>query len=139
MSVFLVEDRTINRVVTFVRYLLEREWSDLEREFLYIGFDRSDPLFGRKLGQAMFDLNLRAVVERYGEREAANFKELRYRFVAAYGVWVKIYKGLRCWLCQCAEGGMSETPLYKLMVEVSLRLAVMIVLRLPEYKEAEWE
>ena len=138
MSAFMVADRTINRVVTFLEGKLYSEWPYLAEKFREAGFDISDEQFCHKLGESMFALNIRGVNARYGENEAEEFRELNYVFHPVKVDAVQVYKSLGCWLYQCMEGNVPEDPFYKLMREVESTLANWIIHRLPEYDGAEW-
>jgi hypothetical protein len=138
MSAFMVADTTINRVVTFVEWKLLHDWPMLAEKFGRFGFDVHDATFSKKLGEAMFVINIRGVNARYGENEAQSFRPLNYKYHAERAEAIQVYKSIGCWLYQCLEGDVPEDPFYKLMQEVEHALAHHIVCRLPEYDNAEW-
>src|SRR5437868_45627 len=123
MSAFMVEDKTINRVVTFVQGKLMRDWPVLAEKFQTMGFGIHDGGFCRKLGRAMFLLNIRGVNARYGEGRAKEFRELDYQFYPELSDCVQTFKSLQCWLYQCMEGDVPNDPVYKLMEEVEATMA----------------
>jgi hypothetical protein len=139
MSAFMVEDKTINYVVNWLRREIDR-LSLIPRKLKEAGFDTSVPGWAENLGQAMFLLNIKAVDARYGNGEAAKFRKLNYRFEHTEAVsLVQVLKSLQCWLYQCSEGDVPETALYKLFDEdIRLFLMSKIITALPEYEEAEW-
>jgi hypothetical protein len=139
MSAFMVEDRTINYVVNWLRRNVE-QFSFIPHRLKELGFDTSVPGWAEKLGQAMFQLNVEAVEARYGTGEAAKFRKLDYRFEHTEAVsLLQVLKSLRCWLYQCTEGDVPETALYGLFdTEIRLYLMDKIITALPEYQEAEW-
>ena len=52
----------------------------------------------------------------------------------------KFYKTCECYLYQCAESDdIENSPLFAAVVEMQNQTARVIVSRLPEYQEAEWE
>jgi hypothetical protein len=139
MSAFMVEDKTINRVVNYLRYDNDSgHWTKtrLEREAGIILNGKTTE--ADKLARAMFDLNVRAVEDRYGEGEAKTFRALDFKPDYAGGSRMQVLKSLRCWLYQCTEGDVPETPLYQIMDDYSNRLAYAIVSSLPEFEAAEW-
>src|SRR5205807_959972 len=139
MSAFMVEDQTINRVVTW----LKREVQDgrfrldwLAREY---GVDLTSDNWDEKLAQAMFQLNCEGVNARYGEGEAEKFRPLNFMYkTEIYHSLVQVLKSLRCWKYQCSEGDVPDTKLYQFFEEVGHHLAVQIVMDLPEYDTATW-
>lgn len=139
MSAFMVSDKTINKIVTFLDIMLIKEWPILTQHFRKAGFDVNLDNFREKLGNAMFELNIRAVESRYGKGKAKKFRELNYIFKPEYGFTpVPVYKSLNCWSYQCMEIGILTDPLYELMNNVNTALAAYIVTRLPEYDKAPW-
>jgi hypothetical protein len=138
MSSFMVSDKTINRIVTFLDAKLLDEWPHFAEKFEQLGFDVQNDQFCYVLGRAMFVLNMRGVDARYGEGSAKEFRELNYTFHPRRAGAFQVYKSLGCWLYQCMEGNTPDDPLYKLMREVEATLANWIIHRLPEYDGAEW-
>jgi hypothetical protein len=127
MSAYIVEDITINRVVS---YLLCDQLASayVERKLAEAGIDLN------ALGQHMLDLNIRAVDYRYDETN-----EGRALVPALVPVSrIQALKSLRCWLYQCSEGDIPEEPLFQIMNGYSDDLAYTIVSELPAYERAEW-
>lgn len=140
MSAFIVENRTINKVVTRLQRDLNDGYGYYREQFKVLGFDHDSREFCEKLGQALFDLNVQAVNQRYGEGSADGFRPLYYTFKGEYShTLVSVFKSLRCWIYQCSEGNTPEQPLFKLMKEYSNALAENIISRLEEYNECEWD
>jgi len=139
MSAFMVEDTTINRVVTWLtrevttnRFTLD--W--LAREY---DIDLTSDKWDEKLAQAMFQLNCDGVIARYGEGEAEKFRPLNFTYKPEiYLSLVQVLKSLQCWLYQCSEGDVPETKLYQFFEEVSHHVALKIVMDLPAYDKATW-
>jgi hypothetical protein len=138
MSAFMVRDETINRVITWLSWEINRsDW--LKRkvdEELHLDISKSN--WEEELGHAMFQLNIDGVDERYGEG-AEKFRKLNYHYTAAHGSEIQVLKSLQCWLYQCMEGEVVKKPLYKFFDNVVERhLMSRIISDLPEYNEAEW-
>ena len=132
LSAFVVQDHTINRVLSTLNAHDRRAAETLAFAHDCATLD--------ELGAAMFALNVRAVDARYGEGQAGEFRDLGYQFRLEMPVaMVAALKALNCWLYQCAEGDVPATPLYKAMDELSNRWAHEIVSRLPEYDRARWD
>ena len=140
MSAFMVSDQTINKAVTFISHRYLKDSSYLKDKFLELGLDTESPDFCGKLGQAMFDLNIRGVNTRYGEGEAQDFRPLDYKYTPEYNVpaiWA--WKALVCWNYQCSEGDVIKDPFYKLMNQLEGEIAGYILRRSPEYDAAPWD
>lgn len=134
MSAFIVESKVISGIIGF---LAHRRNLDSLRMFIAreTGYSLDRYADRCALGQAMFELNCNAVSQRYNE--PANGSEYRYGVAATLSA-VQAFKSLKCWLYQCSEGDVPDTPLYQVMDKVSDRLAHHIVSSLPEYERAEW-
>ena len=139
MSAFMVEDTTINRVVTWLtrevttsRFTLD----SLAREY---DVDLTSDNWDEKLAKAMFQLNCDGVNARYGEGEAEKFRPLNFTYKPEVDTFrVQVLKSLQCWLYQCSEGDVPETKLYQFFEEVSHHVALKIVMDLPAYDTAKW-
>jgi hypothetical protein len=133
MSSFIVDDKTINSIVSF---MFADKDSQRTIEALSAKGIATRP---QDLGEEMYKLNLAAVEDRYGDYAAGQMCDLDYRYrKMSAGSKVQVLKNLRCWLYQCSEGEIPETPLYQLMETYSGKLALNIVRTLPEYDTANW-
>ena len=136
MSAFIVENKTINAVVTKLTYDRNGEWQ--KAQFKKLGYDL-DTLEGRQqLGWAMFKLNIRAVNQRYNG-DAADFRPLNYKFTFENDyLKVAAIKALKCWLYQCTEGDCDKSELYLVMDKLANSWAYDVVRDLPEYEAQAW-
>ena len=141
MSAFIVEDTTINKIVTwFRREVYRRESNTLDQLAKKYQIDLVSDVWDEPLANAMFALNCEAVNARYGDGEAEKFRPLTFIFrPEPYVTLVEVYKSLQCWLYQCCEGDVPETKLYQFFREIENYLARKIVMALPEYEEAAWD
>jgi hypothetical protein len=139
MSAFLVEDETINRVVEWLSWEVTRSPRlKLSLEHT-LGMNTRSASWEQELGQAMFQLNVAAVHDRYGEGEAARFRDLTYSYRPAHGSEIQVLKSLRCWLYQCTEGQVVKQPLYRFFNDVVEQyLMSKNICALPEYEQAHW-
>jgi hypothetical protein len=149
MSAFIVEPSTINVFLTWAqrskdcqRYML--------RELHAMGYSVEDDEKCDELGRAMFELNVRAVEERYTKLTPAERLELwPYKYKTTHagpGVplidcvtdWAPgahaAIRALDCWHYQCSEGTVPELPLYKAFEDLPGRIAHHIVARSREYE-----
>jgi hypothetical protein len=136
MSAFLVGKQTIDRILSFVSSECRKSEcfkGELARD---LNVDFSDYGWGDTLGQKMWELN--QLAHRYGDEKEV----LRYLFFDVSGSVsrIQMFKSLKCWLYQCAEGEIPEKSiLYKVFSHEIVRyLALRIVEETPEYDEAEW-
>ena len=134
MSAYVVEDKVINQIVDALACARLRENVLTETGCnLAVTEDRA------KLGQSMFELNCTAVEQRYGKGEAASFRTLDYTYQRSMPpTLIQAYKSLGCWMYQCSEGDVPETPLFKTMEKLHGEMAHEIVRQLPAYDRAAW-
>ena len=153
MSAYVVEDDTINRVLTYLINIStssKGEW--VLRPLEEIGFQiKRKPEEQERLANEMFDLNCKSVNERYGENQAEGFRELDFQYKPglkemAFGISELIYevtffqalKSLACLLYQCCEGNCISNPLYLALRDIQNRLCIQHVQNSPEYETAQW-
>jgi len=139
MSAFIVEDKTINRVVTWLRREVSTSHVAMDRLARKYGIDLVSDNWNEKLARAMFQLNCDGVNARYGQGEAEKFRPLNFTYKPECDTLrVQVLKSLQCWKYQCSEGEVPKTKLYQFFVEVEHHLALEIVMDLPAYDKAVW-
>ena len=134
MSAYIVEKETIDRIVTYIH---NQPIAVIENSFpaIYQAYQNGNKWpDNQALGQRLWVMNTKAVDTRYDEN---NPFEL-YRFDFRVSRPVQIYKSCRCYLYQCAEGDVPESPLYQDLEKLCTRLATEIISGLPEYDQADW-
>jgi hypothetical protein len=107
--------------------------------------DHSDAEFNRvlqEIGQAMRDLNIKAVKECY-PRLKDNDEDLpshddTYQYQDEKVERYQALKSLKCWLYQCNEGQVDKTKLYKFFKELEYIMMNKIIHEIPEFDKAEW-
>ncbi len=140
MSAYIVEDSTINAVVSFLAINRRGSGDWLRRQILAeTGCDLQTQDGKERLGAAMFALNCNAVEQRYGTGQAKEFRDLNYQFSLNISVnKFSAYKSLKCWLYQCAEGDVPESSLlFAAMSRVKGEMADDIVSSLAQYESAK--
>ena len=139
MSAYIVEDETINRVVTWLRREVAISHFTLDRLAREYDVDLTSDGWDAKLAQAMFQLNCDGVNARYGKGEAEKFRPLNFTYKPEipYSL-VQVLKSLQCWHYQCSEGDVPKTKLYQFFEEVEHHVALKIVMNLPAYDKAKW-
>ncbi len=138
MSAYIVEDATINAVVSFLAMDRKGDWMRRQIQ-TETGCDLATTEGKEELGKAMFALNCNAVEQRYGEGQAKDFRDLDYTFSLNINVnKFAAYKSLKCWLYQCSEGDVPESSLlYAAMNRVKGEMADDIVSSLAQYESAK--
>jgi hypothetical protein len=149
MSSFVVEPKTINRVLTFLRAGLDRSdhvSTTAQRKLREIKWDIETREQVADLGQAMYNMNMNAVARQYpgcDQDELPGFitedgKLFPFKYTAATVSEIQALKSLEYWLCQCNHRNVDETALFKAFTYIRRSLSTQIIRRLPEYKKAEW-
>jgi len=137
MSAYVVEDKTINRIVNY----LAKNWHIIARQKLKeAGYDLEKIEGQIRLAQEMFDLNCESVNQRYEDRPArTEFHSEPFMFQKTDLITdVQAFKSLSCWSYQSCEGNCNEHSLYKLMQEIEGDIARHIVYSLKEFDIAVW-
>lgn len=142
MSAFMVEDRTINDPVAFLKdFTRDDNW--ILKPLAKLGYDLAKREDRERLAKDLFVLNIDGVNARYGENQAQEFRPLDFTFVDGVSSpkrlnIVQCVKSLRCLIYQCSEGDVPQRDLYKAMEQVLCKLEAHVVRNLPAYDKAEW-
>ena len=149
MSAFVVEPKTINRIVTFLRTGLDRSEhisTTAQCKLREIEWDIETREQAADLGQAMYNMNLNAVSQRYPDCDhnelpgtyTENGQLAPYKYSTVPTGKIQALKSLEGWLYQCSEGNVDETALFKAFTYIRRSLATQIISDRPEYEKAEW-
>jgi hypothetical protein len=139
MSAFVVDDTTINKVVSFLasKAMYHRHYWPMRA--IEGHYDLTNDEDAHRLAHDMFELNVAAVDARYGEGEAAEFRPLNFEYRSVMPPpAIVVYKALGCWRYQCSEGNVPERQLYQMMESVYNGLAHEIAHDVPAYEAAPW-
>jgi len=114
MSSYVVNDDTINRIVSFFK--ATKHLTHIVREIEDAGYNLNRNEDCSRLANDMFQLNVMAVNERYGKGAAEEFRPLNfhYQFVMP-PVQIKTYQEIKEWMYQCSEGDVPNSDLFKLI------------------------
>lgn len=149
MSAYVVEDETINRIVAWLQNEAASGGQDnglgalaLAGHGLRCAMSHEPPALAEaceRLGRALHFLNVGAVRDRYEDADKANMigDGYAWRQESPAGL-IQTYKSLRCWLYECSEGKVPDSPLFQAMQRVADALANQIVIHLPSYSAAKW-
>jgi len=137
MSSFIVEQKTINRFLTWLYWLPSNE---ISRSSIYkvlgkykLDDKNTDENF-KKLGQDMIQMNYDAVNYRYSENKKADEFKLEDEKVCIE----QVLKSLQCFLYQCYEGTIDRKKLFRDLKKVEEIIKNMIIDKIPAYEKAEW-
>jgi len=134
MDTYIVPNRTINRIISNIYF--KRELREiLEKKGIRLVRDDEREEFGRRL----FEMNIRALRARFGKELEKEIENLSYKYVFLLpDTDIQALKSLRCFICQCAEGDIPDSDLYKTLKLVHDQLMLQIIVNLPEYQDAIW-
>src|SRR3990167_3335405 len=96
MSAFMVEDRTINRIVNTIEYY-SRDNYYLKEGLKKLGFKLESVPGREELAHALFQLNIKSINTRYGKGEAKKFRPLDFKYSQVeWGKPIQTLKSLQC-------------------------------------------
>jgi len=139
MSAYVVSDEVINRIVSHLSYEHYQSVTHgcCKRILAEAGYDVETHDGAEQLADAMFNLNIEAVEQRYGKGQAKEFRPLDFQYHPIIpGPAVKVFKALEEWNYQCSEGNIPATDLYKLMDRISCAICRGIVMDSKAYRIA---
>ena len=138
MSAYIVDDRTINTILAFVR----GEYARPNSRFNWLGHMLSNADYKpgthegvAAFGQALYNLNVRGVEARYGKGKA--FGELgpldyQYEYMRNPG-YLKAYEAMRELYYQSDNDGMADDPVLILLRSMQNFVARAVLEGTPEY------
>jgi hypothetical protein len=135
MSCFILDE---NRIATLANGIIDRNKGDLP-----VG--EQGETYGReRLADAMLAMNIDALRQRYGIRallahdlDSIDLDTRNWKPLEAFSE-VQFFKSLQCFLYQCCEGDVDESPLFKTLDAIRALLAPCINERSAEYDAAKW-
>jgi len=154
MSAYVVSYETLNKILAGVEYTKWKHFDYPQAPRGMIGKEYGpefEPEALTKLGDELLSLNVKAIQCRYEDMrpktpsEVVDFwlpgnegAEFAYNPSTVSPKPIPLYKALKCFLYQCAEGTVVHDPLFKAMDEWATGMAHEIVSRLDEYEKAVW-
>jgi hypothetical protein len=98
-----------------------------------------EPVNTERLYWALCRMNAESLRQRYNDKIEENMPktmpQIPYHAVTDC---VTMYKLIQCYLYQCAEGDVEESPLYKAVDTFCNNLCAKIVESLPQYNAVAW-
>ncbi len=137
MSAFVVNDKTINRILTFLGNwdfggdlkLKEEYWALAEK----IEEDLTDEQILNSIGIKFKELNYQAVSQRYREDQ----NKIEYFYIPQQCDIKQAYMHLCCLTYQCCEGDIPSSKIYKLLERIEVCLEHVICWN--QCKALEWQ
>jgi hypothetical protein len=143
MSAYIVDNKTINRIVSALLYSRDTRSFNGPMPAMYNKwlkeFTQDEP---EEIGAALYGMNCNAVMQRYPDCSKDDLPGpidagYKYRDEPITSS-VQLYKSFQCYLYQCSEGDVSELPLYKALTDFLYEIADHIITNTPEYDRAVW-
>jgi len=139
MSAYIVNKESIERIATLIEYGIGQDdrldWA--RRELKEIGYDVDIDKGFQEFAQALYTMNYDAVNQRYDENSQVQIQKYEQRLRT--GTIFQDLKTVKCFLYQCSEGNVTESPLYLFIRDIERSIMNTIIDRIPEYEKANWE
>jgi hypothetical protein len=119
MSAWLVEGKTINIIATYLE-------------------DCREIANGKSFAKKLYDMNAGALKQRYPNSYIDMISDFQ-GFDPTRSSKPGVLKRIHCYLYQCSEGDVPNSPLFKLIKEIGERLKNSIIEELPDYKNEPWQ
>jgi len=138
MSAFIVEDETINRIVTWVESNRGNNaiGSYVKSALNKYGLSEGMMTFANlnKMANSFLVLNKLGVDAMYDEKNELH----PMRFVREFAPDIQVLKSMHCLRYQCDEGEVHKQPGFVFLGELIRILTDNIINSLPEYEKAVW-
>ena len=135
MSTYIVDDQTINRILT--QLSLENSSWFISKVQEKTGYNTTFDDDLNSLGKELLLLNTQAVNERYDDNNSGN-DVIAYTYHPDITSKIQAYKSLNCLLYQCSEGDVPKTELYSFLNWLAFEWADDLVRSMPAYEQADW-
>ena len=151
MSSFLIEEKSINQILSYLKDCFTncQKVSFIESEIIIRVFDNYEFYLNRNLtdedltllGRKFIDLNQSVYNFRYNNKYKSDCIDLKdYTFEHISYTLIQIYKSLTCFVYQCNEESFDKNKLYCFVKnELIHSIAELIIKSSNEYDKANWE
>lgn len=152
MSAYVVDDKTINRIVSFLKDICDVptvktafydnwEWTGraikkLLQDAGYGGDYGLGSCDWNKLATSLKALNILSVDCRYNEK--GHYDPLELNLNEPYGNVYQVVKSIKCWAYQSCEGDCDKLPLFELIQKIVREICLEIVVNSDAYDAADW-
>lgn len=136
MSAYVVQDKTINKIISKLRLDRNGQWM-LAKIKQDTGLDLNDNSDATIYGKSLLLMNIDAVNQRYSEHEDGTAELDSYKFKLEINhSKMNAYKAISCYLYQCSEGDVPNYALYRQVEDIKHSWAGDLVRSMPEYETA---
>ena len=147
MSAFYVGTESLSMITDIISRYLVGGFNSFGFEFP----NEIKTLFEGESDKRIFDAlagtNLNALAQRYNVETAAEMYDGK-DYEDGHDIWkprngvqpwhYQLLKSLQCYIYQCSEGNVPDSPIYKTIDKLTVKLAMFIACNQKEYKDAEW-
>lgn len=137
MSCFVVDNKTINRFLTFFYFGNDCLHDTIKTKLAENKINTEDFIQLDKFGTKLLKMNIDAFEYRYDKKTIKRGLD-SYKFEISECSIYQALKSLSCFLYQCSEENIPKRKLYKLLREIERNMELHIINGLPEYEKAEW-
>lgn len=145
MSAYIVDDITINRIVSFIYYEKDCFLKPNLDKFLSKLKILNEEEGLKRFAKMIMALNVESVSQRYGKNKLSK-EELNSVDTFVFDLDVpfnkrsieQVYNSLRCLTYQCCEGNCYKKKVYKILEEIEKALAYHIANKQTEIKGCVW-
>jgi len=132
MSSFIVEDKTIHRILNWVQ---SNQYDNHNSMFVPFELKNTNHADMTNLGKKLIALNYKATNSRYNEK----LEPVSYKFDWLTNISdVQSLKSAECLRYQCSEGNVPKTKLFKLLNQLIHGMQNKIIHTITAYEQAEW-
>lgn len=94
----------------------------------------------RKLAYRLFELNQKALMQRYNEKKGASYNKIPdFKWEDKKVSNMQFLKSMACLRYQCSEGSVPRTKLFKWLSRVIDAYQSHVIYKIPAYTKAKWD
>lgn len=153
MSCYIVEDETINRIVSFcfwehedrIKHTIKQVFEDIGINLWGFHNDKETDNAMRIFGEKLLAMNVMSYYARYSHQEdtkddiAEAIKEYKFEDLPlSEREHCQVLMSIQCFLYQCSEGDVDETPLFLGLRKIEESIKSHLISQMPKYQKAKW-
>ena len=142
MSTHVVDESNVERIATIIRYgFPENRMEHFKKLLIESGWDIDTTKGFHDLCVAMHSMNVIATTDHHkhkGFTASSYVLSHKYKATTRTSIFQEL-KSIDCFLYQCDEEVIRESPLLKLIKDLRNQVANVMIRGLPEYNIAAWE
>jgi hypothetical protein len=150
MSAYVVDNKTVERILDFIRHDQGRGVGAISRRHIarysFEGWDLDSPEGLEILGRELLTMNREAVMQRYPDCRdnpsnmpgPINPQPFSYSNGRPHPSIFQTHKSIACLRYQCSEGDVPDWPLFKRLDDYAKSLAEFWLESQPDYEKSDW-